>query len=527
MSDRQSEPDADPRRGALVRGVIVWTTALALLLQPVFATARQEVKLPDLGGNAEVLPPDEARTFPSDFRNFMRSRGMLIEDPVINSYFTEMGFRLVMHSSGRTQDFHFHILKVPGINAFAAPAGVVALNAGLVLAADSADEVAGVVAHEISHVTQDHLSRGMEEARSVSIPVMLATLGLVMVGGMAGALDGNAAQGILATGSGLAQQAQINYTRQNESEADRIGIQLLARAGYDPEGMVSFFDTLNRWVRTQGAGAPEYLRTHPMTVTRVAEARQRTEQIADPKRPATSDERFDFVQARLRVLMTNDPAGAIEYFQTRLSRGQGREAAMRYGLALALIGARRTSEAREQVEWLLSANPEDQLFRMLDGDLMVAEGQTARALEAFGALYRDYGHSATVSLAYAEVLLRSDDPGHAQRASDLLQKQLRRNPGDSQVSELLARAADRAGDPVRAAEAVATHYYQLGGLPQAIEQLQRVLDRSDLDYYDRARISAKLDQMRLERLRADPRAGDRTDSARVSRDRKSSVMIQS
>ena len=146
--------------------MIVWITVLALVLQPVFASARQEVKLPDLGGNSEVLPPAEARTFPGDFRNFMRAQGMLIEDPVINSYFTEMGYRLVMHSSGRTQDFHFHILKVPGINAFAAPAGVVALNAGLVLAATSADEVAGVVAHEISHVTQNHLSRGMERAAS-------------------------------------------------------------------------------------------------------------------------------------------------------------------------------------------------------------------------------------------------------------------------------------------------------------------------------------------------------------------------
>jgi len=519
--------DSLKRSGAPARALIAWASALAIIVQPLAAVAQQEVKLPDLGGNSEVLPPDEARTFPNEFKNVMRAQGVLVEDPIINSYFTEMGYRLVMHSSGRSQDFHFHILKVPGINAFAAPAGVVALNAGLVLAAKSADEVAGVLAHEVSHVTQNHLSRGLEEARNVSIPVMLATLGLVMVGGIAGGLDGETAQGILATGAGLSQQAQINYTRQNESEADRIGIQLLARAGYNPEGMVSFFDTLNRWVRTQGAGPPEYLRTHPMTVTRVAEARQRTEQFGGIHGSADRDDRFDFIQARLRVLMAADPADAITHFRTRLERGNGDETALRYGMAMALIEARRTGEAREQVDWLLKRRPDDQLFRMLDGDLLVAEGRTDEALEEFAALYRDYGHSTAVSLAYAGALLRTDDPGHAQRASDLLKKQMRRDPDDSQVSELLAHAADRAGDPVRAAEAVATHYYQLGGLPQAIEQLRRVLERSDLDYYDRARISAKLDQMRMERLRTDRGSQSSTERRRISRDRKHSVMIQS
>lgn len=516
-----------PRTRSTASRTVAWATALAIAIQPLAASAQEEVRLPDLGGNSEVLPPDEARTFPSDFRNYMRSQGILVEDPIIDSYFTEMGYRLVMHSSGRTQDFHFHILKVPGINAFAAPAGVVALNAGLVLAARSADEVAGVLAHEVSHVTQNHLSRGMEEARNISIPVMLATLGLVVVGGMAGGLDGDAAQGILATGAGLSQQAQINYTRQNEAEADRIGIQLLVRAGFDPAGMVSFFDTLNRWVRTQGAGPPEYLRTHPMTVTRVAEARQRTEQFAASAATGASDPRFAFVQARLRVLMARNPADAAEYFQTRLARESGPDLALRYGLAMALIEARRTGEAREQVDRLLGQRPDDQLFRMLLGDLLVAEGRTGEALEAFSALYRDYGHSTAVSLAYADVLLRSDDPEHAKRASDLLQTQLRRNPDDAQVSEMLAHAADRAGDPVRAAEAVATHYYQLGGLPQAIEQLRRVLERDDLDYYDRARISARLDQLQLERLRSGRDENPGPEAGRVSRDRKTSVMIRS
>ncbi|MEX2499114.1 MAG: M48 family metalloprotease [Wenzhouxiangellaceae bacterium] len=485
------------------RTLVAWLAAGALLLQPfvqpVVALAQNEVQLPDLGSSRDVLPPAEARTFPNDFRNFMRSQDMLIDDPIIESYFTEMGYRLVMHSSGRSQGFHFHVLKIPGINAFAAPAGVVALNAGLVLAAESADEVAGVLAHEVSHVTQNHLSRGGEAQQRVSLPVMLATLGLVIAGGMAGGMDAETAQGILATGSGLAQQAQINYTRQNEAEADRIGIQLLARAGYNPTGMADFFNTLNRWVRSQGAGPPEYLRTHPLTVSRVAEARERAEQY--PSHSGDGDPRFDIVQARLRVIMAEHPEQAITHFQQRLDSQTGNEAATRYGLALALIDARRTQPASEHVSWLLERDPDDQLFNILYGELLLAQEKTAEALEEFQSLHLAYGHSTMVALAYADALLRSDDSQAAARAVEILQQQLRRNPDDTRITELLAHAADRAGDPVRAAEAVAANYHQRGGLPQAIEQLERVLERDDLDYYDRARISAKLDRMRVERLR--------------------------
>jgi len=493
-----------PSRRTGGRRLLAWVAACAIALQPLSSSAQEGVRLPDLGSSGEVLPPDEARTFPNDFRNYMIAQGVLIEDPIIQSYFTEMGYRLVMHSSGRSQDFHFHVLKVPGINAFAAPAGVVALNAGLILAAQSADEVAGVVAHEISHVTQNHLSRGLEEQQRVSLPVMLATLGLVMVGGISGNLDANTAQGLIAAGTGLSQQAQINYTRQNEAEADRIGIQLLARAGYDPTGMADFFSTLNRWVRSQGAGPPEYLRTHPLTVSRVAEARDRARQYSRNTRHR--DEQFDFIQARLRVLMADHADKAIEYFEQRLDDSSGSEAANRYGLALAFIDARRTQRAIEHISWLLDRDPDNQLFRILNGELLLAQKKTTEALAEFEMLHMSYGQSTLVALAYADALLKSEDSGDAADAANILQNQLRRNPDDIRITELLAHAADRAGDPVRAAEAVATNYYQRGGLPQAIEQLQRVLEREDLDYYDRARISAKLDQMRVERMRTMPEA---------------------
>ncbi|MDT8408655.1 MAG: M48 family metalloprotease [Wenzhouxiangellaceae bacterium] len=473
--------------------------ACSIAWQPMLAMAQEAIQLPDLGSTGEVLPPDEARTFPNEFKNYLRSQDLLVDDPVVESYFTQMGYRLVMHSDGRDRRFTFHVLKVPGINAFAAPAGVVALNAGLVLAADSADEVAGVVAHEISHVTQNHLLRGMEEAQRVSLPVMLATLGLVLAGSMAG-MDGDTAQGILSTGMGLSQQAQINYTRQNEAEADRIGIQLMARAGYSPVGMADFFETLNRWSRSQGSGPPEYLRTHPLTISRVAEARDRAEKIKHEKREA--DLQFDFVQARLRVTMSQHHDHAIAYFEQQLQNQPRNPAALRYGLALALINARQTDRADDEVKWLLAREPDNQLFRLLRADLLIADGNIDGALAEFERLYENYGQSGLIALSYADALLHSGNTERAAKAAEILRVQMRRDPDNTKITELLAHAADRAGDEIRAAEAVAANYYQRGGLPQAIEQLERVLRRNDLDYYDRARISSKLDRMRVERLRS-------------------------
>jgi beta-barrel assembly-enhancing protease len=242
------------------------------------AVAAQQVLLPDLGGTStRVLPAELERTFARDFERYMRAHNLLIEDPMIRDYFEDMGFRLVSYSSRPESSFHFFVLRDPSINAFASVAGVIGLNSGLILLAHDESEVAGVVAHEIAHVTQDHLARGLENQQQVSFPMLLATLGLAIAATAAGA-GGDATQAVLMSGMGLAQQFQINHTRQAEAEADRVGISLLSRAGYDPHGMTRFFERLNVQGRAMGQGPPEYLRTHPLTVNRIAEARSRAEE---------------------------------------------------------------------------------------------------------------------------------------------------------------------------------------------------------------------------------------------------------
>ncbi len=476
-------------------------TILILLIVAIcnVAAAQQRVLLPDMGGTStRVLTPDQEQSFARDFERYMRAHNLLVEDPMIRDYFDDMGFRLVAHSDRPAADFHFFVLRDPGINAFATVAGVIGLNAGLILLAHDESEVAGVVAHEIAHVTQDHIARAIENQQQVSLPAMLATIGIAIAAGLAGA-GGDASQAVLMSGMGLAQQLQINHTRQAEAEADRVGIGLLARAGFDPHGMTRFFERLNMHSRAMGSGPPEYLRTHPLTVNRIAEARDRAERFAD--RQPLEDTSFHFIQARLRVQMSPNADQNTQWFQTRLERGERPADAMRYGLALSLIQAKRLDEAEKELEVLLTEQPQRQLFRMLLADLRLAQGRHSESVEILAELYQHFPGNRGVSVQYAETLMHTGEPAYAQRALAVLRPYLRSFAGDLRMTELMARAANLAGEPIRAAEAVADSYVLRGGVSEAIDQLERVSARDDLDYYQRARISARLSELRSEQVR--------------------------
>lgn len=479
----------------LTTKILVWLT----IVTSASIALAQDLRLPDMGGTAtRVMSPQDERNFPRDFERFLRANNVLIEDPMVREYFEDMGYRLVSYSNRRSDDFHFFVLDDPTINAFAAPAGVIGLHTGLILTAHDESEVAGVVAHEIAHVTQDHLARGLENAQQVSVPTMLATLGLALAASAAGA-GADAGQAIMMSGLSLAQQFQINHTRQSEAEADRVGIQLLARGGFDPHGMARFFERLRIQARAMGEGPPEYLRTHPLTVNRIAEARDRAEKLQ--VRNERQSDRFQFVQARLRALTGNQSAQDERFFRARLKDGSRPENAMRYGLVLTLIGEQRFDEARTELERLHEADPDRQLYRLLEAEFRLAQGDDEGSLEILESLYREYPGSRLVSTEYARALMHENDPGRATRATEVLRSHLRDHPNDLRMTELYAQAFDRAGEDVRATEALAESYYMRGGVSEAIDQLERLLIRDDLDYYQRARIGARLNELRSERVR--------------------------
>ncbi len=460
-------------------------------MQPLFAQ-EDRIQLPDLGASADAIFSDgEERSYARQLIYQLRQFGLLIEDPQVNEFFSDMGYRLISHSDEPDRPYHFVVLNEPNINAFAAPGGVIALHSGMILVADEESEIAGVLAHEIVHVTQNHLERSFEEARKLSIPLALLAVGLIAVGGV-----GAIAPALLGT-QGLSAQSQINFTRQNEYEADRLGIQILVAANYNPHAMASMFAKLGRASRNFAIRVPEYLRTHPITTTRIAEAKNRADNL--PPGRYIEDIDFFLMQARIRALVSQFPQDAIKYFREELAMGNHRfPDASRYGLVLALQQASRFEDADRIIDGLLETAPRKLAYQIEKAHIDIGLGNQQAAMDRFALLYQQYSGNRILARYYAEALLTANQPIMALDALNILRQEILQNRSDPVLHELLAQAANQSGDDVRATSASAEAAYWRGEIYAAIIQLQRLSEREDLDYYQRARVTARLSEIRLE-----------------------------
>ncbi len=476
----------------LIRTLVMFASCVVSLSS---VAQNERLNLPDMGASADtILSRKEEEAYARSLVRQMRAYEVLNEDPLISAYFEDMGYRLVANSDRPDKPFTFVVLNQDVVNAFAAPGGVVALYSGLILEADDENEVAGVLAHEVAHITQQHLYRAMENAQSMSVPLMLAMLGLVLAGGG----SGEAIQGALIGGTAAAQQAQIYFTRQNEVEADRIGIQTLSHAGFDPRGMGEFFEKMNRLTRSMGEGPPEYLRTHPVTVSRIAEADNRAANMPPPKPSDGRD--FYLMQARLRATSADYPDTALKYFNHRKERADTAPAereALEYGTAIILQRKGQYDEARKILASLAAQKPHIAYDIQLS-ELDLDSGHPSDAVQRLAGLYQSFPGNHAISMEYSNALLHEAKPGSAETASRILRKQLLSHPDNPSLYTLYARAANDSGDTVRAKEAIAEAYFLRNAIHEAILQLQELLKRDDLSYYQRARITARLNEVQIQ-----------------------------
>lgn len=450
-----------------------------------------QVRLPDMGASTgQVLPPREAEKIGSQAYREIRRHMRVLDDPLVNEYVSALGYRLASQSAEPGQQYNFFVIAEQSVNAFAIPGGYIGIHSGLMTTAEKESELAGVVAHEIAHVTQNHLARIIEDMQKVSLPVMLGMLGVIVAAGG----NPDIAQAALIGGQAALIQRQINFTRSHEAEADRIGINTLSQAGFDPDGMAQFFSRLDRVNLAYGKGPSEFLRTHPVTTNRIAEAKSRARQMPEAEADLASEERFRLMRERVRALSMENADDALDYFRQTLPATSDPDEirALKYGQAVALVRRERGDEAAEILEDLIDKDGERLPYRITLAEAHLAQGRTGDALALFADLYDSHGSRFPVKVAYADALMRSGEPGHAER---LLRDVVLAHPKDAVLHRQYAKAADAAGRATDARIAIAEAYLLEGNVHDALQQLQQGQRDPRLTARDRSRLQARFDEM--------------------------------
>jgi len=476
-----------------IHGPILSVAVALVLLSPATRSPAQPFDLPDFGSSADrVISSTRERRLGKAFMKSVRKALSVIDDPLLTDYLEGLGNRLVTTSGSGTGRYHFFFVEDPAINAFAGPDGHIGVFSGLVSISQSESELAAVLAHEIAHVTQRHLLRSFEQRKHMSIP---ATAALIVAAVLGAQVDADLGAATAAGIQAVAVQRQINFTRDHEKEADRIGIVTLAAAGFDPYAMPGFFERLARANRAHEIGAPEFLRTHPVTTNRIADALGRADRYGHKQRPDSL--RFHLVRARLRERSFGNARKAITYFQSQLEHRRYRnETAARYGYALGLARGNRIRAARAVTKKLLVRHPNQAEFIVLKARLDAELGAGERAIEALGTAVGLRPANVPLRIAYADILMAVGRPA---RALETLEEVARSRPGRVLIYQKMSDAALKSGQEAATHRYRAEKFYAEGDLEAAVRQLDIALRQPGLSYHDASRLQVRRDAIAQEK----------------------------
>lgn len=480
-------------------------SSLFVSLSVFAAEPAPDLGLPDFGdAAASSISPQQEQRMGAEFMRTLRSSLKIVEDPEASEYIQGLGYRLLAHADPQPYGYTFFVVADTNINAFAGPGGYIGVNSGLILATENESELASVLAHEISHVTQHHLLRAIDKSNRLALPATAALVAALILAGQNAQLGQAAIATTLASGA----QASINFTRAHELEADRVGLQLLAGAGFDPRSMPAFFEQLQQATRFYESGAPELLRTHPVTSSRIADTRNRAEQY--PRTNNTDSLSYLLLRSKLRVLTGSDPQQTVDYFaKAPAGKTADQETARRYGYALALLAAGQAAAAGEQIDRLVAKDPDRVQYRIAQGQIASARGQSERALKIYSDALKLYPRDYALTTAYARELLLTKQ---AVPARQVLQDYLRTREPRPLVYKLLAQAENDAGAPIESNQALAEYAYLNGQTQSAVEYLTQALKlvKKD-DFYRASRIEARLkdfkNEVNMDRRSAELRVG--------------------
>lgn len=460
--------------------------SLLLILRPSAALPQSNFdELPNLGdASGQIISPKQDKELGAYFMRQIRQAGMVLDDVETTSYLQALGHKLAIHSENPGYGFTFFLVDDASINAFAGPGGYIGANVGLILAAETESELAGVMAHEIAHVTQRHLARAFQAQERMSLPTTAAILAAIVIGATA---DPSAGAAALTAASAAGMQRQINFTRANEKEADRVGIQTLADADFDPYGMPGFFERLQKNSKLYGTRPPEFLSTHPVTTNRISEATSRADTYPKVKKYTNLD--FLLLQAKLRVNNFDNPKQVLADVRRYEGKSGGKSPVKQYEFALLLSKNEQHNEALPIMQQLQKDDPDRITYRLALTRILRAAKQEREALDIYEDTLGLYPGELTVILPYATALMAT---GKSDKAYSLLSEITSDNQADPKIYKLLAQAAETTNHPTQTHTAMSQYYFLNGYTNQAIEQLKLAEKSPGLSTYQRARIQARI-----------------------------------
>jgi beta-barrel assembly-enhancing protease len=482
-------------RHKTIRAALLAAPLAALLSAP----ASWAADLPDLGESSEsVLSRQGELKLGDEAMRQLRSGGGYLNDPEVNAYLNRIGHRLTAADPAITGQFEFFAVPAAEINAFALPGGHIGINSGLILLAENESQLASVMAHEISHVTQHHIARQMAGQTNSA----LATLGTVAAAVLAArAGGGQAASGVLATAMAAQAQSQINFTREHEQEADRVGFKLLVDAGFDPQAMAVFFARMQQANRAMESSTPGYLRSHPLTHQRIAEAQDRA--LNAPYRQVVSSPEFPLVQALLKSY-AGTPEEAVARLRDDLERSAtGKRNAARYGYAAALLRAKSYPLALKQIESLDRDGFVHPMVEAMAGQILQQSGQYPAALQRYERALKHYPAYLQLVYDYPRTLILAK---RHDAAAAFAEQELTLRRGDADLHQIAAEACAVLGQRMKSHYHQGEYYAATGNVPRATEQLELALRSGDGKFQD-----LSVAEMRLRELRAQTRNAEGKD----------------
>jgi predicted Zn-dependent protease len=457
-----------------------------------------DANLPELGDVSQtVLSPLDEQKIADQIMRQVYASDEVVQDAEITDYLQALGNKLVASGPDKLQRFNFFVVKDPSINAFAMPGGVVGVHTGLILAANSESELASVLGHEIGHVTQHHLAR-MLAAQKYDTFKNLAGVALAL---LVARSNPELASGAMTASSAFSVQNQLDYTREHEREADRVGLQILSNAGFDVRGMPAFFTTMQRGNRFSEGGAPSFLRTHPLTTERISDVTNRVEQMPYKQVPDSID--FQYVRAKLRASATYADKQSVQssidlFLQNIKEHRYTNEAAEHYGLAVAYLNKNLLAQAQTEADWLKKNAPSHPMIESLLAKILVAKNNPQQAEQQYAAALKKYPENRALIFGQAEHYLGIKKPDVVIK---FLNDKQSLYPQDAYFYELKSRAYAMLNKNLLSHQSLGEAYFRKYDLKRATEQMDLAAKSKDGDFYQQSTVEARLKE--LQRLQDD------------------------